>query len=101
MLGGAAPPDDVPDNAVVTYGMTETGSGIVYDGVPLDGVDVRIADDGEVQVAARLLRAYRGAMRTSTRAPTVGSATGDLGRWLPDGRLHVDGRAHRPDHQRR
>src|SRR5688572_21980844 len=29
LLGGAAPPDDLPANVVTTYGMTETGSGIV------------------------------------------------------------------------
>jgi O-succinylbenzoic acid--CoA ligase len=38
LLGGAAPPTDVPANVVATWGMTETGSGVVYDGVPLDGV---------------------------------------------------------------
>ncbi|MFE3195533.1 AMP-binding protein [Nocardia sp. NPDC059240] len=32
-------------DAVVTYGMTETCGGCVYDGVPLRGVDVRIIDD--------------------------------------------------------
>ena len=43
-----------------TYGMTETGSGVVYDGVPLDGVEVRVAADGEIQLRApMLLRAYR------------------------------------------
>jgi O-succinylbenzoic acid--CoA ligase len=36
-------------NVVVTYGSTETGGGVVYDGVPLDGVDVRIVD-GEIWV---------------------------------------------------
>src|SRR4051794_6689022 len=50
VLGGAAPPRALPINVVTTYGMTETGSGIVYDGVPLDGVDVRIAPaTGEIQ----------------------------------------------------
>ena len=33
------------------YGMTETGSGVVYDGRPLDGVDVRIDDAGDVHFA--------------------------------------------------
>ena len=33
-----------PANVVATYGMTETGSGVVYDGRPLDGVEVRIGD---------------------------------------------------------
>src|SRR4051812_10527851 len=44
VLGGSAPPAaaDRPANVVTTYGMTETGSGVVYDGVPLDGVDVRV-----------------------------------------------------------
>lgn len=36
-------------NVVVTYGSTETGGGVVYDGVPLDGVDARIVD-GEIWV---------------------------------------------------
>ena len=30
----------LPPNVVTTYGMTETGSGVVYDGRPLDGVEV-------------------------------------------------------------
>jgi O-succinylbenzoic acid--CoA ligase len=38
LLGGSRPPQVVPPNAVVTYGMTETGSGVVYDGIPLDDV---------------------------------------------------------------
>lgn len=42
LLGGAAPPGHLPEQVVVTYGMTETASGVVYDGVPLDGVAVRI-----------------------------------------------------------
>lgn len=36
-------------NVGETYGSTETGGGVVYDGVPLDGVDVRIVD-GEIWV---------------------------------------------------
>jgi O-succinylbenzoic acid--CoA ligase len=89
VLGGSTPPPVVPGNAVTTYGMTETGSGVVYDGRPLDGVEVRI-DDGEIHVRGpMLLRAYR-----DGAVPLVDGwlATGDLGHWLPDGRLHVDGR---------
>src|SRR5438270_13688700 len=60
VLGGSAPPEDRPHNAVATYGMTETGSGVVYDGVPLDGVDVRIDEHGQIHVrGAMLLRTYR------------------------------------------
>ena len=59
VLGGSAMPPHLPPNAVTTYGMTETGSGVVYDGVPLDGVEVRIVD-GEVHLRGpMLLRAYR------------------------------------------
>ena len=49
VLGGDAPPRDRPPNVVTTYGMTETGSGVVYDGVPLDGVDVMTGPDGFLQ----------------------------------------------------
>jgi len=43
LLGGSRPPGDLPANVVVTYGMTETGSGVVYNGIPLDDVEVAIA----------------------------------------------------------
>jgi len=60
VLGGSRPPADRPPNTVTTYGMTETGSGVVYDGVPLDGVDVDIAGDGEIRLRGpMLLRCYR------------------------------------------
>ena len=59
VVGGATPPSDLPANTVTTYGMTETGSGVVYDGVALEGVEVRSVD-GELHVRApMLLRAYR------------------------------------------
>jgi O-succinylbenzoic acid--CoA ligase len=89
VLGGAAPPEDRPPNCVTTYGMTETGSGVVYDGVPLAGVGVR-AVDGELHVRGpMLLRAYRD-----------GADPKDADGWLPtgdagsvvDGVVHVDGR---------
>ena len=91
VLGGSRPPADRPANCVTTYGMTETGSGVVYDGVPLDGVEVDIAPDGEIRLRApMLLRCYRDG---TSPVDTAGwFATGDLGEWLPDGRLHVAGR---------
>jgi O-succinylbenzoic acid--CoA ligase len=90
VLGGAAPPPELPPNVVTTYGMTETGSGVVYDGRPLDGVDVRVDAGGQIHVRGpMLLRAYR----DGTVPLTDGwFATGDLGRWDPDGRLVVEGR---------
>ena len=63
--GRRRPARALPGNVVTTYGMTETGSGCVYDGTPLDGVEVRIGDgsfgaDGEILVRGpMLLRAYR------------------------------------------
>ena len=90
LLGGAAPPPAVPSNVVTTYGMTETGSGVVYDGAPLDGVELRIAPDGEILLRGpMLLRAYR----DGTDPFRDGwFPTGDVGRWIESGRLHVDGR---------
>jgi o-succinylbenzoate---CoA ligase len=93
VLGGAAVPDDLPGNVIATYGMTETGSGVVYDGAPLEGVEIHLADDGEIQVRGpMLLRAYRRADADLDPRTNGWLATGDLGRWLPDGRLAVDGR---------
>jgi len=91
VLGGSRPPADRPANTVTTYGMTETGSGVVYDGRPLDGVEVRVADDGEIWLRGpMLLRAYRDG--TDPKARDGWLPTGDVGRWLDDGRLHVEGR---------
>ncbi len=42
LLGGSKAPDVLPSNVVSTFGMTETGSGVVYDGTPLDGVDLAL-----------------------------------------------------------
>jgi O-succinylbenzoic acid--CoA ligase len=91
VLGGSRPPEDRPANSVTTYGMTETGSGVVYDGVPLAGVEVRIDPDGQILLRGpMLLRGYRDG---SVPLDADGwFPTGDLGRWLPDDRLHVDGR---------
>ena len=91
VLGGARPPDRRPANVVTTYGLTETGSGIVYDGVALDGVEVRIAPDGEIGVRGpMLLRAYRDG--TDPKDGDGWLATGDLGAMTGDGRLVVHGR---------
>lgn len=90
VLGGSRPPADRPANTVATYGMTETGSGVVYDRRPLDGVEIRIVD-GEIQVRApMLLRCYRDGRDPKT--PDGWFPTGDLGTF-DDGLLDVHGRA--------
>ena len=96
LLGGAAPPASLPRNVVATYGMTETGSGCVYDGRPLSGVEVRIGDgvlgaEGEVLVRGpMLLRCYRDG--TDPRIDGGWYPTGDGGRIGDDGLLTVFGR---------
>ncbi len=90
VLGGAAPPADLPANVHTTWGMTETGSGVVYDREPLDGVELRIVE-GELHVRGPMLaRAYRDG------APTLDAdgwlRTGDAASLDPDGRLQVSGR---------
>jgi O-succinylbenzoic acid--CoA ligase len=91
VLGGSAMPPDLPANVVTTYGMTETGSGVVYDGTPLDGVEVRIADS-EVQLRApMMLRCYRDG--TDPRTSDGWLPTGDAGEWDAGARrLRVFGR---------
>lgn len=89
VLGGSAMPADRPANTVTTYGMTETGGGVVYDGVPLTGVELRIVGD-EIQVQApMLLRCYRDGTDPRTRDGWL--PTGDSGE-IRDGRLVVHGR---------
>ncbi len=96
LLGGAAPPEQLAGNVVTTYGMTETGSGVVYDGHPLDGVDLRIGDgrtgtEGEVLVRGpMLLRSYRDGV--DPRLVGGWLPTSDGGRFADDGTLVVFGR---------
>jgi O-succinylbenzoic acid--CoA ligase len=96
LLGGSAPPDGLPTNVVTTYGMTETGSGVVYDGLPLAGVEVRVTaggpgGPGEIEVRGpMLLRCYRDG--SDPRRPGGWLPTGDAGRLEPDGPLTVLGR---------
>ena len=91
LVGGSADWRDRPPNVVRTYGLTETGSGIAYDGVPLDGVDIDIDAGGQIRVRGpMLLRSYRDG--TDPKEPDGWLATGDAGRFDDAGRLEVDGR---------
>jgi O-succinylbenzoic acid--CoA ligase len=111
LLGGSKAPAALPPNVVSTYGMTETGSGLVYDGVPLEGVEVAFraagsatrapgapehGAEGEILLRAPMLfRCYRGGEDGRVTGPDGTSswfATGDAGHLGPDGRLVVSGR---------
>lgn len=97
LLGGSAIPSARPTNTVATYGMTETFGGVVYEGRPLDGVEVRIRDADEDGIGTIELRTP-----TLARSYRDGSATGDSDGWYrtgdlgsigSDGRLLVAGRS--------
>lgn len=101
LVGGAACPPALVDRAtaagvavVTTYGMTETAGGCVYDGRPLDGVRVRIAAGGRVELAGPMLASGYRLDSTASAAAFAGGwfRTGDSGRLTDDGRLEVLGR---------
>ncbi len=103
LLGGSRIPDALPANVVATYGMTETGSGVVYDGWPLDGVEISlgpssadVAAGGEILIRApMLLRCYRDGADGRVVGPDGARdwfATGDSGHLDDEGKLVVSGR---------
>ncbi|HEU5033709.1 MAG TPA: AMP-binding protein [Mycobacteriales bacterium] len=100
LLGGAAAPPALLHRAaaagapvVTTYGMSETSGGCVYDGRPLDGVDIRMDGDGRIHLRGPVLMSgYRGRPDLTAEVLRDGwLRTADLGSW--DGtRLDVHGR---------
>jgi O-succinylbenzoic acid--CoA ligase len=93
LVGGAALGFPPPPNVVRTYGMTETCGGCVYDGVPLDDVEVTVASDGRISIGGPVVFAgYR--LRpdlTGTALVDGRHVTADIGT-LERGRLEVVGR---------
>ena len=79
---------------VQTYGMSETCGGCVYDGIPLDGVEMRI-EAGQVLLRGPMLfHGYEGESERTAAALTDGwFHTDDLGSIDDEGRLHIEGRA--------
>jgi len=93
LVGGQAPHVEVLEkanqlgiNVVVTYGLTETCGGCVYDGEPLDGVEVEIFG-GIIRIA--------GATLANVETTDGWFATNDLGDLTDDGKWVVIGRADR------
>ena len=101
LLGGAPAGEALLERArqagaqvVTSYGMTETVGGCVYDGRPLDDVEVAV-DAASARIRIRgpvLLDGYRSP--TGTPVDAAGwFTTPDLGRLDAEGRLEVTGRA--------
>jgi O-succinylbenzoic acid--CoA ligase len=77
---------------VTTYGMTETAGGCVYDGLPLDGVRVRIGGHGVELAGPTLALGYRCDPAGTASAFADGwFRTRDAGT-VEEGRLTVQGR---------
>jgi o-succinylbenzoate---CoA ligase len=87
LIGGGPAPRRVLDAAaaagvtvVRTYGMSETAGGCVYDGVPLDGVRLRLLDDGRIAIGgATLAKGYRNPVDPDPFAEPGWFYTDDLG----------------------
>ncbi|WP_326567969.1 o-succinylbenzoate--CoA ligase [Amycolatopsis rhabdoformis] len=80
---------------VPAYGMSETASGCVYDGMPLDGVRVEPDADERLCISGPVLaHGYRLAPELTGESFRDGwFRTSDRGRLLADGRVEVLGRA--------
>ncbi|TAN24815.1 MAG: hypothetical protein EPN30_06320 [Actinomycetota bacterium] len=90
ILGGSKPPANIPSNTMVTYGLTETGSGVVYDGMPLTGVEFKVASSQEIMLKGPMI-ATRYRSGAAIQDDLGWFHTGDAGR-ISHGKLDVDGR---------
>ena len=71
--------------------MSETGSGIVYEGRPLNGVEIQISDEDEILVRSPMnMRCYRDG--SSSIDSDGWLHTGDIGSLSDEGILSVQGR---------
>ncbi len=99
LIGGGPMPGGLGEKAsaagisvVRTYGMSETAGGCVYDGVPLDGVRVRIDEGRVVLGGATLAKGYRNAVQPDPFAEPGWFRTDDIGAVDDSGVLRVLGR---------
>ena len=101
LVGGGPAPRPILDAAaaaditvVRTYGMSETAGGCVYDGVPLDGVKVRVDADGRIVIGGpTLAKGYRNPPDPDPFAEPGWFRTDDIGAVDDSGVLSVLGRA--------
>ncbi|MGV0811493.1 o-succinylbenzoate--CoA ligase [Mycolicibacterium boenickei] len=109
LIGGGPMPAGVAEraeaagvNVVRTYGMSETAGGCVYDGIPLDGVKVRIAGAAPAATSdtvsrivlggATVAKGYRNPVSPDPFAEPGWFRTDDLGAVDDSGVLRVLGR---------
>jgi o-succinylbenzoate---CoA ligase len=101
LVGGGPAPRPILDTAaaadirvVRTYGMSETAGGCVYDGVPLDGVKVRVDAHGRIVIGGpTLANGYRNPPDPDPFAEPGWFRTDDIGAVDNSGVLTVLGRA--------
>ena len=100
LLGGGPSPEPVLAAAaaagievVRTYGSSETAGGCVYDGLPLDGVQVRIDSDRIAIGGATVAKGYRNPPDPDPFAESGWFRTDDIGALDDSGLLTVLGRA--------
>ena len=89
VLVGGARSGMLPSNAISTYGLTETGGCVVYDGVTLNGVAIQLKAGRILLHSPSMARTYR---HTALPLQDGWLDTGDVG-VMVDGRLRVQGRA--------
>lgn len=80
---------------IETYGLTESCGGVVYDGLPLPGVEMRVNDDGGIELRGPVcMLGYRFDDHATKGAFTDDGwlRPGDAGEIDAEGRLHVVGR---------
>lgn len=101
LIGGGPAPRPILEAAasagitvVRSYGMSETAGGCVYDGVPLDGVRLRVDADGRIVIGGpTLANGYRNPPDPDPFAEPGWFRTDDVGAVDDSGMLSVLGRA--------